>query len=286
MPTVKTPSGGSGFIPIALVDRDASLTGNDIAETFTNYPNQNSGEVKISEFYRGGDYVSNVSQNLNVPTSGEIKFSDFYNATHSDISISSAANIGSIDPNYSLSHNNLQQIYFTTEFYLDTANNRVKARTYTNDINPSSSFTHYTTNDFITYSGFTSNPTVQMKWVTNTSSINFNTHQGVSTEISGGAAQLGGETRLPNDSAWSYNDRIAGNSYTSLGAYWKKIQFYTYLGAPSGYYSSGTVRVGNLTRYLNFSFKFTGGGLSGEIVRTYSTASNSSSSKLRLLCSR
>jgi len=284
MPTVKSPT--TGAIPIALVDRDGSISGNDIAETFTNHPNSASGQVKISDFYRGGSYVTNISQNLNVPTSDEIRFTDFYGASHPEQLVSTPANIGSIDPNYSLSHNNMQQIYFTTEFYLDTANNRVKARTYTNDVSPSSSFYGYTTDNFITYSGFTSNPTVQMKWVANTGAANFNSHQGVYTEVNFNATKLGGSTRLPNDTAWSANNRIAGNSYTTLGAYWRKVQFYTYLGAPSGSYSDGIVQVGNLTRYLNFSFKFTGGGLSNEIVRTYSTATQSSSAKLRLLCSR
>lgn len=35
---------------------------------------------KLSDLYRGGNYVPNTAANSGIPTSGEISFSDFYNA--------------------------------------------------------------------------------------------------------------------------------------------------------------------------------------------------------------
>lgn len=37
---------------------------------------------KLSEYYRGGAYVPNITANNNIPTSGPIAFSDFYGATN------------------------------------------------------------------------------------------------------------------------------------------------------------------------------------------------------------
>lgn len=41
-----------------------------------------SAPYKMSDFYRGGDYVPDTSANSNVPTSGAIKASDFYGASN------------------------------------------------------------------------------------------------------------------------------------------------------------------------------------------------------------
>ena len=37
-----------------------------------------SGSHSLSEYYRGGSFVANHSNNANVPTSGTISLSDFY----------------------------------------------------------------------------------------------------------------------------------------------------------------------------------------------------------------
>lgn len=54
-----------------------------------------SNPVDISEYYRGGGLVPNVSVNANVPTSGQISLSNFYGASNSDPN-PDAFNIGNI----------------------------------------------------------------------------------------------------------------------------------------------------------------------------------------------
>ena len=63
---------------IALVDRDSSITGVDIAQSLgSDYPNFSSGQVNLSDFYRGGTYFP-TDTDSGIPTSGQIQFSDFY----------------------------------------------------------------------------------------------------------------------------------------------------------------------------------------------------------------
>lgn len=50
---------------------------NDIRNEFGDTP----GDDRLSEYYRGGTYVPNISLNNNVPTSGQIALSNFYGAT-------------------------------------------------------------------------------------------------------------------------------------------------------------------------------------------------------------
>ena len=63
---------------IALVDRDSAISGVDIAQSLgSDYPNFSSGQVNLSDFYRGGTYFP-TDTDSDIPSSGQIKFSDFY----------------------------------------------------------------------------------------------------------------------------------------------------------------------------------------------------------------
>jgi len=51
--------------------------------------------VELSDYYRGGIYVPNITLNANVPTSGSINLQNFYGATISTFNIS--PNVGTVD---------------------------------------------------------------------------------------------------------------------------------------------------------------------------------------------
>jgi len=47
-----------------------------------------SNPINISEYYRGGTYVPNISANSSIPTGGTISFNDFYGGTNTSLFIS------------------------------------------------------------------------------------------------------------------------------------------------------------------------------------------------------
>lgn len=49
-----------------------------------------TGEVKLSQLYRGGLYVPNIPANAAVPTSGAIKLSNFYGATKMSLAVTAS----------------------------------------------------------------------------------------------------------------------------------------------------------------------------------------------------
>mgnify|MGYP000344171740 CR=1 FL=1 len=53
-----------------------------------------SNPINISEYYRGGNNVPNISANSNIPTGGTISFNDFYGGTNVSISVSPSSFTG------------------------------------------------------------------------------------------------------------------------------------------------------------------------------------------------
>lgn len=285
-----------------LVDRDQESSGNDIAETWgshSTYPVAGvftAGQCHFSKFYRGAGYVETLgTTNNNIPTSGQMKFSNFYGAKFQPVEPGPQLvvnNIGSIDPNYtdSSSSSSAKHAYFVVGFAADVANNRIKARTMTTGNLPSSSAgqQRYTTNDFITWDGdfFTSTPTIQYKWGVSADSTEFENFSSISLTSSGGFSSLG-LRKTPEANYWDYGDRLASGNYQNLsGTSFRELNFYVSISYSSGIYSIASGAIGNLSKYVNVRFKFTGGGQSDTYYADYSTAQNGSSKKLKLFVQR
>lgn len=287
-----------------LVDRDQETSGNDIAETWgshADYPVAGvftAGACHFSKFYRGAGYVETIGTTNNaIPTSGQMKFSNFYGAKFQPVEPGPQLvvnNISSIDPNYtdSSGSSSTKHAYFVVGFAADTANNRIKARTYTVRALPSSSAASvtnwYNTADFITWDGdfFTSTPTIQYKWGVSASSTEFENFSSISLTSSGGFSSLG-LRKTPEASYWAYGDRLASGNYQNLsGTSFRDLNFYVSIAASSGVYSQASGSIGNLSKYVNVRFKFTGGGQSDTYYADYSTAQNGSSKKLKLFVQR
>jgi len=288
-----------------LVDRDQETSGNDIAETWgshSTYPVADgpfsSTACRFSNFYRGEGYVETIgTTNNNIPTSGQLKFSNFYGAKFQPVEPGPQLvvnNIGSIDPNLSDSSgsSSTKHSYFVVGFAGDTANNRIKARTFTTRSGPYSTAASvsnwYNTNDFITWDGdfFTSTPTIQYKWGVSTSSTEFENFSSISLTSSGGFNSLG-LRKTPEASYWDFGDRLAsGNYQTMSGTSFRDLNFYISISASSGVYAQASGAIGNLSKYVNVRFKFTGGGQSDTWYADYSTAQNGSSKKLKLFVQR
>jgi hypothetical protein len=62
---------GSSVLPSS-----GALSFNDLYTEFDGY---SGGNVRLSDYYRGGAKVPNIAQNANIPTSGQISVTNFYN---------------------------------------------------------------------------------------------------------------------------------------------------------------------------------------------------------------
>ena len=60
-----------------VLQASGSISMQDIVDEFGG-----AGSDSISEYYRGGTWVPNISANTGIPLSGTISFSDFYSATN------------------------------------------------------------------------------------------------------------------------------------------------------------------------------------------------------------
>lgn len=84
--SITTSSGGTGsgtLIPLGITTGAIDL--NTLRSFFGN-PTYNSSTISMSDLYRGGNLVPDISQNSDVPTSGEIELADLYGA-HTQLTI-------------------------------------------------------------------------------------------------------------------------------------------------------------------------------------------------------
>ena len=83
---ITTAAGATGsgtLIPLGITSGAIDL--NTLRNFFGN-PTYNSNTISMSNLYKGGDLVPNITQNSSVPTSGEIELADLYGA-HTQITI-------------------------------------------------------------------------------------------------------------------------------------------------------------------------------------------------------
>jgi len=89
--TIAQPTSGGGLI--AFGHATGAIPASDLRNFFIGIPEntvyaQVPSQVSISQLYKGGTYVPNITENANIPTSGEVQFSDYRNA-YSSFSIDS-----------------------------------------------------------------------------------------------------------------------------------------------------------------------------------------------------
>lgn len=81
--TIAQPTSGGGLIPFGHAT--GSIPMSDMRNFFIGIPEntvyaQIPSTVSISQLYKGGSYVPNITENASIPTSGTIAFSNFRNA--------------------------------------------------------------------------------------------------------------------------------------------------------------------------------------------------------------